>query len=130
MILSLERNETGARDARGLAPTCFEGHAGVLPRVHNKRRHFDLRQQGGHVCLAVGGQIASGVGGRSRDSLQLVKPVGLFLGAARNERRSEQLPKCWIFLDPTHTHQSQHGFAGLLLSLGPGAFFPTDRVAS
>ena len=42
MILTLQRDEAGARDARGHPPACFEGDSGVLPRVHDKRRHFDL----------------------------------------------------------------------------------------
>ena len=45
VVLAFKRNKAGARDARGQPPTRFEGHPGVVPGVHHKGRHPDLREK-------------------------------------------------------------------------------------
>jgi len=130
MVLAFERNEAGARDARGQPPARFKGHPGVVPGMHHKSRHPDLRQKRGDVHIAVSDQIAGGIGGRTAYPLEFIEPVGLLLGGARNELRREHLPECRVFLAPPEPHQSEHGFAGFLLRCDPGAFLPADSITS
>jgi hypothetical protein len=93
MVCAFQRNEAGVRDARGHPPAQFKGHTSVVAGVHHQRRRLDLRQQRAHVGFAVGQKVARGVGGRTRDSLKLVEPVGQLLGGARNELGCEHLPE-------------------------------------
>ena len=68
--------------------------------------------------------------GEARNPLQFIEPVGLLLGAARNELRCEHLSECRVFLTPAKAHQGEHRFAGFLLRLGPGALLPADGITS
>jgi hypothetical protein len=98
--------------------------------MHDEGRHLDLRQERTHVHFAIRQKSACGVGGRGRDSLKLVEPVGLFLIGVRNKLGCEHLPECRIFLTPSEAHEGEHRFPGCLLRLGPRALLPADGKTS
>ncbi len=69
--------------------------------VHDQGQYGDLGQQRGDFGVAIGAEVSRRVLGRGRDALQIVEPVGLFLGAAAgNELRGEQLAERGILLPP------------------------------
>ena len=76
-------------------------YAGIVARMHDEGGGVNLGQQRAYIGIAVRDQVARSVFGRRRDPLQLIEPVGLLLGSARNELRREKLAKSWIFLAPT-----------------------------
>src|ERR1700751_1182175 len=98
MVLALKRNKAGSRDSSGHPSACFEGYPCIMSRVHHKSRDTNLREQRGHVSIAIREKIASGICRRTRNSLELIEPVGLLLVSTRNELRREHLPECWVFL--------------------------------
>ncbi len=63
VVWAFQRNEAGARDARGHPLSQFEGHPGIIAGMHDQRRHLDLGKQRIYVGFAVGAKIARGIGG-------------------------------------------------------------------
>src|SRR5215813_7625858 len=130
VISPLQRDEAGTRDGSRHTAAGFEWHAGVFARVHHERRHVNLGQQRGQV--EIGGGLADSCGHLSggADSLQLVEPVGLLLGAVGDEMRGEELTEGRVLVAPAQTHQRYHCRVRLLLRGGTRTPVPAEGHAT
>ena len=129
MVMALERNEAGAS---GCPPRAADPNSKLRLACAGRASQGsapDLGQKRRHVHIAVGDEVAGGIGGRTAYSLELVEPVGLLLGGSRNELRREHLPDA-EFPAPPQPHQSEPWLRRLPSPPRSCTLFPADSITS
>src|SRR5262245_49947346 len=101
MIVALQSNETGIRDALGQLQSPAVRNASVVTAVKDQSGHTHLAQPMTNVDCTQRFLEANCVLGRSGDPHELVHPANLLRRAIRNERGSENLAECRIVLAPS-----------------------------
>jgi hypothetical protein len=111
MITTVERHELRSSDSEGQLTTEIERRYGVAAGVQHQRRRRDRRQHRGNVDVARCRREPDRIGGRRRDTLELVVPALLLQCCFRNESRGPHLPEGRVLLPPPVAHQREHRLA-------------------
>src|SRR5262249_13193064 len=80
-----------------------------------------LRKQIGNIDFTRRPHGTDGLLRRGRDALQVIEPLHLFRRAFGKEKRSEELPKCRVFLPPALLDERQQRACVLWVAFRPAA---------